>query len=321
MAVKTPFTPDDFVHILSHYHLGTYVHSAALSQGAIQTNYFLQTSQGRFVFRYYESRSPESVLFESGLLAYLTARHYPCPPQLPNGQGSYVGLYRHKPYILFDFIDGQTIEQPTRRQWWQLVQKAAELHTLTQGYDSPYTSYRWNYSPELCQELAQTAAERINTPTAHAKHDWLVHQLATLDLPPALPKGVCHCDFHFYNMLFVGDQLAAVLDFDDANLTFLTFDLVGLMEAWACPYPCELLDLPRARLVLQEYNHHRPLSALEQYHLYDVYQLSILFDCVWYFGRGSAEDFYEKRKIDALNRLGRDAFADALFDAERRTAG
>jgi homoserine kinase type II len=111
----------------------------------------------------------------------------------------------------------------------------------------------------------------------------------------------------------VGDTLNAVLDFDDANSTFLSFDLVGLMEYWAWSYPGDMLDFPKARSVVQQYMQHRQLPLIEQQHVYDVYKLSILFDCVWYFHRGSGDNFYEKRKIDALNRLGRQAFFDELF--------
>jgi homoserine kinase type II len=74
-----------------------------------------------------------------------------------------------------------------------------------------------------------------------------------------------------------------------------------------------MLDISKARSVVQEYMRNRRLPLIEQQHVYDVYKLSILFDCVWYFARGPAEDFYEKRKIDALNRLGRHAFFEELF--------
>jgi hypothetical protein len=42
-------------------------------------------------------------------------------------------------------------------------------------------------------------------------------------------------------------------------------------------------------------------------------KLSILFDCVWYFARGDAEDFFERRKIEFLNALGRSEFYKRLF--------
>jgi Ser/Thr protein kinase RdoA (MazF antagonist) len=128
-----------------------------------------------------------------------------------------------------------------------------------------------------------------------------------------LPKGICHCDFHFSNVLFKGNEFVALLDFDDANYTYLTFDLIGLIEYWAWPHLAERLDLARARAIVKEYARHRPLSPIEQQHMYDVYKLSILIDCVWFFSRGSAQDFREKRKIDALNALGRQRFYAALF--------
>ena len=82
-----------------------------------------------------------------------------------------------------------------------------------------------------------------------------------------------------------------MLDFDDATYTFLQFDLVGLIEYWAWPHTRDILDVTRARSVVQEYMKHRPFPLIEQQHLFDVHKLSILFDCVWYFSRGSAGDF------------------------------
>jgi homoserine kinase type II len=308
MAVKTSFTPDDFVAILSQYDLGVYTHSEAIQRGTVQTNYFIQTTQGKFVFRYYENRSKEAVLFESDLLTYLTKHHYPCPVQVKNTQGAYVGMYRNKPYVISEFRDGQPVEQPNAHHWHQLIQRTAELQKLTRGFRSKYVRYRWNYDPDLCLALAQAEAARINTQSAHRKFAWLARELTTLDLPPSLPKGICHCDFHFSNILFQGDEFVALLDFDDANHTFLQFDLVGLIEYWAWANTADMLDVTKARSVVQEYMKHRRLPLVEQQHLYDVYELSILFDCVWYFGRGDANDFREKRKIEALQSLGRQQF-------------
>lgn len=313
MAVKTSFADEDFVEILSRYDLGTYVRASAIQEGTVQTNYYLQTTQGRFVFRYYENRSRESVLFERDLLLYLTACHYPCPAPFENAQGEYVGMARNKPYVILEFLEGQPEEHPGDPHQQQLIQKAAELQKLSGGFHSAYTPYRWNYDPDLCRALAHTAATRIGTRSAREKFAWLAHELTTLDLPPSLPRGICHCDFHFSNVLFRGDEFVALLDFDDANWTFLQFDLVGLIESWAWPPMVDMLDVTEARRIVQKYTAHRPLSALEQGHLYDVYRLSILFDCVWFFARGDADDFYERRKIEALANLGRQRFFDELF--------
>lgn len=312
MAAKTHLSSEDFSEILSQYAIGHYRHSAPISQGAVQTNYLLETDQKRLVLRLYECRSWESVCFESELLTFLEERAYPSPHQIRNCKGESIGLFQEKPFVLFEWIEGQTVENPTFAQWKQLIPKAAELHTLTQGYTSSWSPHRLNYTPENCVYHAATQASKIDTPEGYAKLTWLKEILASLQLPASLPKGVCHGDFHFSNVFFEGGNFKALLDFDDANITYLLFDLVGLIEYWAWHYGQETIDLDRARIVVQEYSRHRPLGALEYTHLFDVYKLSILFDCVWYFGRNEGKTFYERRKVEALERIGRDAFLRAL---------
>jgi homoserine kinase type II len=313
MAVKTMFSQQNFTHILAQYDLGNYTQSQPIAQGTVQTNYFLYTTQGKFVLRYYESRSKESVLFESHVLTYLKKQNYPCPNPLQNNKGETVTLYRGKPVVIFEFIEGHSVEQLTKNHKRQVIQKAAELNSLTQAYQPRYKKYRWNYSIELCQTLAKTEANKINTANAYEKLSWFEAQLAMLDLPDSLPKGICHCDFDFSNLLFQNDQLVALLDFDDANYTYLTFDLACLIDSWAWPHQSDALDFGQARTIAQAYTKYRLLSPVEQRHLFDVHKLAILFDGIWFFKRGQANNFYEQRKIEFLGDLGWERYAEELF--------
>jgi Ser/Thr protein kinase RdoA (MazF antagonist) len=315
MTSKTTFSAADFQQILAHYQLGRYRHAEPIPQGTVQTNYVLETTTGKFVFRCYENRSLESVLFESHVLTFLKEHHFPCPGPFPNRQGQLVGRYQAKPYMLFEFMPGHHLEQPAAHHKQQLIRQVAQLQRLTQAYQPPYRDYRWNYTPARCQALAADAAHKLNTAEAQAKLAWLSQQVAALELPPSLPQGICHGDFHFSNVLFEADQLVALLDFDDANYTYLIFDPACLIDSWAWPHPSNTLDLASAREIVQEYNRHRPLAKIEQQHLFDAHKLSILFDCIWFFGRGSVADFYEKRKIDHLDQLGRHGYRAALFSA------
>lgn len=317
MAVKTQFLPGNFNQILSGYELGAYTCSEPISAGTVQTNYLIHTSCGKFMFRYYENRSKESVLFESDLLAYLKKYNYPCPKPLQDKKGDCVGLFQGKPFMILTFINGHHIEQLGENHKEQLIQKVAELQLLTRDYHPRYKSYRWNYNTELCQTLASAEAHKIDTDDARQKLTWLENQLSRLDLPKSLPKGICHCDFHFSNLLFQEGQFVGLIDFDDANYTYLLFDLVCLIDSWAWPYQSDILDLAQAREIAKAYQKHRPLSVIEERHIFDVHKLSIMFDCIWYFGRGGADDFYENRKIEFLNHLGRERYANALFGGHR----
>src|SRR5689334_3467965 len=99
MAVKTEFTKNDFIRILSKYDLGELQDFTPIAQGTVQTNVILETTKGRFVLKYYENRSFGSVLFEAEVMKYLNDKHYPCPRIFSTKQGEYVGTYNEKPYI------------------------------------------------------------------------------------------------------------------------------------------------------------------------------------------------------------------------------
>lgn len=323
MAVKTVFSKQQLLEILSLYTLGAYRDSRPISQGTVQTNYFLQSTQGSFVFRYYENRSRGSVLFETNLMHYLKRKNYPCPAPLRNRQGSFVGMYREKPYVIFEYIEGEQVESLNADQQRQVIRKAAELQSITRTYRSRFTAYRWNYSPQLCLALGQEAAKKINTLEATEKLEWLEKELSILHLPTTLPKGICHCDFHPSNILFNNGDLTALLDFDDANYTYLIYDLATLIDPFLPSFTWQtwshfakeacVFDFREAIETILEYDRYRPLSRNEKWFLFDVYKLSILFDSIWYYARGNSKDFYEKRKIDRLNDLGRERFYRELF--------
>ena len=318
MVMKTEFSDDELTQILQIYDLGTYIDSVPFTAGTVQTNIRIHTTMGQFVFRYYENRARGSVLFETDLLTYLNNNNYPCPAPMRNKDGCIVGIHNQKPYVIFEFMEGEHISEPNEKQGKQLIQKAAELHSLTKDYSPVHKEDRWNYSVELCRELARQASKRINTTNSTKKLVWLENELLKLELPESLPKGICHADFHFSNVLYNNDEFSALLDFDDANYTYLIFDLVGLISNWAWKYDKDkVLNKMEAKKVISEYTQHRRLNNIEERYLFDVFKLSILIDCVWYFERGDALDFYEKRKMDYLDNLGREVFFQELFGSSK----
>lgn len=324
MAVKTRFAQNDFVQILAGYELGALRDFQPISAGNVQTTYRLETTHGKFIFRYYENRSLGSVLFEGELIQYLNAQQYPCPAILSNRRGICIQEFRGKPYALFDFVEGEHLENPSREQQRQLIEQVAALHNLTQNFVPRYQEHRWNYNVELCRMLAQQAATKIGTSNARAKLEWYERELGAIQLPDSLPQGICHCDFHFSNILFKDGEFKALIDFDDANYTYLTYDLATLIEpfkpafawdTWQNFTPdADVLDFGAGREVVAAYRQYRELNREEQAHLFDVYKLGVMLDCIWYFERGDVEDFYERRKIEQLNRLGRENFQREILD-------
>jgi homoserine kinase type II len=308
VAAVSRFTPTSIAHLLADYDLGELRSFRRFTEGGVQTNLLVTTTQGRCVLRHYRNRSFDSACFEARITHYLHARGYPCPAPLRRRRGGFVGVHREKPYAIFTFLEGRMVRRPNAVQRAQIVQKAAELHVLARGYRPAGREARWNYSVAFVREQAASRAKAAGTPEAELRRRWIEQELDALVLPPTLPRGLCHADFAPENLLFEGDTLVAVLDFDDANVTYLTFDLVNLM-GW---YGGEL-NFTTGRRILQEYEPHRPLTATERRHLYDVQKLQILIDCLWDFDEGDPADSKGKRKIERLNAMGREGFYGRVF--------
>jgi homoserine kinase type II len=122
MTVKTNFSKAELRAILSNYTFGQLQKVKPLTHGSVQT------TQGKYVFRYYENRSRESVLFEVNLIKYLKNKQYPCAAPLKDKYGNFVGSYDQKPFVCFEFVEGQHLTRPNLDQKKQLIAKVAELH-------------------------------------------------------------------------------------------------------------------------------------------------------------------------------------------------
>ena len=87
MAVKTIFTDEKLKKIVSDYNIGEFIKSKPFKAGYVQTNILIVTKKGKYVLRYYENRSKESVAFEADLLKYLGEHGYPCAMPIKNNKG------------------------------------------------------------------------------------------------------------------------------------------------------------------------------------------------------------------------------------------
>jgi homoserine kinase type II len=290
MAEITGLSERVFKSILSDYNLGEYISSKLFTIGSVQANHLVRTTKTKLVLRHYQNRSERSVLFECNLLRYLRNRNFRCPAPYRNKNGEFVGIFMGKPYVIFEFMKGRHLRYPNKKQEKELIRKTARLHNITRNYRPRNRRYRWNFDSELCRKLAREKAQELNTPDAREKLKWYEVELSNLNLPKSLPKGVCHCDFHFSNMLFKNGKFNALIDFDDANYTYLTFDLAGLIEPLICPSEWGARsslekgkaapDFTKTRELVSAYVRYRPLNHNEKRHLFDVVKLRILIDCI-----------------------------------------
>lgn len=309
MAVKTTFSKEDFNRILSEYDLGEFKNSTPLDRGAVQTNLLIETTKGKFVFRYFETRPKDYALFEVDLLDYLAKHPYPCPAPIKDKNGRFLGEYNDKPFAIIEFMEGEHSE--SRENHKKIATVIGQLHNITIGYKPERYKDRDTYDPTSSLNNAELNSKKIKSePKAKERLKWLKAELSKLEIPDDLPKGVCHCDTHPSNFLYKNGEISAVLDFDDASYIYLLYDIANMIYFWAWPEK-EEINFDKAREILKEYSGHRALTEAEKEHLYDLLKMVNFMSIGWFI---DSDDFdWEKERVEQLNSMGRKEFYIKMF--------
>ena len=71
MSVFTPVSSDEARALLAHYTLGELESLEGIAQGIENTNFFLDTTTGRYVLTLFETIPPEDLPFYVGLMHHL----------------------------------------------------------------------------------------------------------------------------------------------------------------------------------------------------------------------------------------------------------
>jgi homoserine kinase type II len=286
MAVYTEIGDDDLARVLAAYDIGEPLALKGIAEGVENSNYFLQTTRGRYFLTLYEKRVAEGDLpFFMGLLEHVAARGVNCPRPLHGHDGEIVRHIAGRPAALVTFLDGVSPKRPNAAQCGEAGDALARLHEAGQGFAirraNALSVGGWPPLVASCEpranEVAPGLSETITSELAFLQGAW----------PAGLPEGVIHADLFPDNALFVGDRLTGVIDFYFACNDAFAYDVAICLNAW-CFEGDNSFNITKARALLARYQAVRTLSPEE------LAALPVL-------ARGSALRFLLTRLHDWLN--------------------
>lgn len=165
---------------------------------------------------------------------HLAAHRFPVAPLVPNCEDQTATAVGQHRYELFEFINGKTYDQSLEATG-QAGRILAVFHQLMRHYDYAAASFD---PPTNGYHRANAVGRAFNAlPTTVLHTDPNVDRIAlgtrsqflyeainrAADAAdavglPAWPTQVVHADWHPGNLIFVGQQVAAVIDFDAARV-------------------------------------------------------------------------------------------------------
>lgn len=253
MSVYTPVDRDELSAWLAPLGVGELINHAGIAAGMQNSNYFVTTSNGRYVLTLFESADGGALDFHLSLQAHLAARGLPCPQPLADGAGRCQRTLHGKPAALLTCLPGKAIEVPNAGHCRTLGSLLARLHLA--AADCP------GALPNPCgatwrQAIGNELLPLLPSDEAALLADELRFQAAQDGA--GLPVGVIHADLFRDNVLWLDDgRPGGVLDFYFAGVDTWLFDLAVVANDW-CDHPALLAAL------IDGYAAVRPLVAAER---------------------------------------------------------
>lgn len=258
MATFTPLSLADGARIAREHGLGSCLEVLPVAAGTVNSNYFLETERGRVFVRLYEQQEVDGVRYEWALLEHLVARGVPVPPRV---RGPEPGALRvaGRPVAVFECVEGRDLCQALVTKERLRRVGAALARASRAGEDFPIRREGRFTFADIVRLLDQaSAAGRPELSACIARLRALHAELSAS--APDLPRGVTHGDLFRDNVLWRGDELVALLDWESASDGIVIYDLAVTLLAWCCG---DTLDWSLARALVDGYRSERMVTDAE----------------------------------------------------------
>lgn len=227
MSVFTKVSHAQLKRFLGQYPVGELLNFQGIGEGVENTNYFVDTADGRWVLTLFERLNYDDLPYFLGLMAHLAARDFPGAMPMRTHDGQTLTTLNGKPAALVRRLQGQGVLFPTLGQCREIGRALGDLHVLGQSYAGYCANSR---GPVWRRETAAQLLPKAAPDEAALIRDELSAQ-AGLDCA-TLPQGVIHADLFRDNALFVDERLTGVIDFYYACNDALMYDLAVTVNDW-----------------------------------------------------------------------------------------
>jgi homoserine kinase type II len=317
-------------HVLSHYRLGSLTQAHRIEQGFVNENWAITTTRGRFFVKRHPPRPRQAPLIRAQheLIEFLRHRGFPAPTLIKGLDGQTLLFLDDLWYEVQEHIAGEPYDHQRSAHLEQAALTLAKYHSCVEGFApsilctlgqlyTPHTvretlnrlarSWQANLDPALAGLISNLEARTHKLATAFARHGALRHL-------------IIHGDYYADNLIFRGDTVVGVVDYDKARWEPRVVELAEALIYFSAPRPGQMRHIvypgflqwaPLLRF-LEVYNYTRTLEKEEAQALPDYVGAVWLF---WSLRRllegGPRPDFASEALEEAV----------ALFDWAQSNAG
>jgi homoserine kinase type II len=261
LSVFTPVSDSQLAGWLKNYSVGAPLALEPIAAGIENTNYFVTTSQGRYVLTLFERLPAAELPFYLELMVHLARHGIPCPAPIADLDDRYLSSLNGKPAALVTRLEGASIDNPGPSECAELGGLLARMHLAARSYGGYLENPR---GPKWWRSAAAEVRPFLDAPRAALLDEEMRFQ--SQHRFPDLPRGAVHADLFRDNAFFRDGRVSGVFDFYFAGVDCFAYDLAVCANDW-CLVHAEndrRLDEQRTRALLGAYEAVRPLFPAER---------------------------------------------------------
>lgn len=218
MEQSTRLNKIEVMKILEKFDIHNISSFELLSGGSENTNYLVNTENGKYVLCIFEQKTEKNAKELTNLLKHLEINNFNTSKLIYTSDNESVIIWKNKPVIIKVFIEGK-ISKDLPSHLLKLVGKAlAKLHQINVP---EYLPKQLNYGVEKFSNVKKYSA---NSEFDIWLNDILEYILPYLKLN--LPKSIIHSDVFWDNVIIdEGDNTATIIDFEESVNYYRLFDI------------------------------------------------------------------------------------------------
>ncbi len=262
MAVFTEVSFDEAAALIGRLNIGELTSLKGIVSGIENTNYFADTTEGRYVLTLFERLSFEQLPFYLHLMKHLADRGIPVPGPHGDASGELLHVMLGKPAAVVDRLLGVHELAPGPAHCASVGAMLARMHDAALDYPRQQPNLRglswWIETvPQVLPFLDAAQRELIESELAFQQ------ALAASAACATLPRGPIHADLFRDNVMFEDGELTGFFDFYFAGVDHLVYDIAICLNDWCIDLDTGRLDEDRASAFVSGYDGVRALSGAE----------------------------------------------------------
>ena len=258
MSVYTNLSNKDVSSLLATYNIGTLKSFRGISDGITNTNYFLNTTRGKYIITIFEDITEAKVKKYLKLMNFFSSNSLCCPEIMLTKSKQILSIVKSKPCSIMEKLSGQTVRETN-------ASLCESIGSIIGNFHNTGSNYKNKISNSRNIKWVESNIKKIRNHVSK-KQLYILEYSSTIFreiFETSLPNGIIHSDLFRDNVLARNGHVTGIIDYYYSFNGPFIYELAVIINDW-CINKDGSINLKKYKSFLNSYNIVRNLTSIEK---------------------------------------------------------